>query len=108
MAPREPYAAPRTICDVAREMSLEIRAGVHTGECEVMADDVAGIAVHLTSRVMDAADPGEVLVTSTVRDLVVGSGLEFAERGAQELRGVPGEWALYSVTGDAEAAPVPA
>jgi class 3 adenylate cyclase/pimeloyl-ACP methyl ester carboxylesterase len=106
--PARAVRCARTICDVARDMGLEIRAGVHTGECEVMADDVAGIAVHLTSRVMDAAGPGEVLVTSTVRDLVVGSGLEFAERGAQELRGVPGEWALYSVTGDAEAARVPA
>ncbi len=106
--PARAVRCARAICDVAREMGLEIRAGVHTGECEVMADDVAGIAVHLTSRVMDAAGPGEVLVTSTVRDLVVGSGLEFAERGAQELRGVPGEWAIYSVTGDAEAARVPA
>ena len=106
--PARAVRCARAICDVAREMGLEIRAGVHTGECEVMADDVAGIAVHLTSRVMDAAGPGEVLVTGTVRDLVVGSGLEFAERGAQELRGVPGEWALYSVTGDAEAARVPA
>ncbi len=106
--PARAVRCARAICDAAREMGLEIRAGVHTGECEVMADDVAGIAVHLTSRVMDAAGPGEVLVTSTVKDLVVGSGLEFAERGAQELRGVPGEWALYSVTGDAEVARVPA
>jgi class 3 adenylate cyclase len=86
----------------ARAIGLEMRAGVHTGECEVTADDLAGIAVHLTARVMATAEPGEVLTSATVKDLVVGSGLEFDDRGAQELKGVPGEWALYAVTGDAE------
>jgi len=67
-----------------------------------MANDVAGIAVHLTARVQAAARPGEVLTSGTVKDLVVGSGLEFEERGPHVLKGVPGEWPLYAVTGDAE------
>ena len=66
-------------------------------------DDVAGIAVHLAARVMAAAQPGEVLTSSTVKDLVVGSGLEFEDRGTHVLKGVPGEWALYAITGDADA-----
>jgi class 3 adenylate cyclase len=78
-------------------LGLEVRAGLHTGECEVIADDLGGLAVHIAARVMDAADPGEVLVSSTVRDLVVGSGIDFADRGPRELRGVPGEWRLFSV-----------
>ena len=86
----------------ARAIGLELRAGVHTGECEVTANDLAGIAVHLTARVEAAARPGEVLTTSTVKDLVVGSGLEFEDRGPHVLKGVPGEWPLYAVTGDAE------
>src|SRR5215213_9960879 len=86
----------------ARALGLEVRAGAHTGECEVTAKDLAGIAVHLTARVMAAAEPGEVLTSATVKDLVVGSGLEFSERGTHELKGVPGEWALYAVTGDRE------
>jgi class 3 adenylate cyclase len=86
----------------ARAIGLELRAGVHTGECEVMANDVAGIAVHLTARVQAAARPGDVLTSGTVKDLVIGSGLEFEERGPHVLKGVPGEWPLYAVTGDAE------
>jgi pimeloyl-ACP methyl ester carboxylesterase len=88
----------------ARALGLEVRAGVHTGECEVTGNDLTGIAVHLTARVMAAAEPGEVLTSATVKDLVVGSGLEFADRGAHQLKGVPGEWALYAVTADAEQA----
>jgi class 3 adenylate cyclase len=88
----------------ARKLGLELRAGVHTGECEVTGNDLTGIAVHLTARVMATAEPGEVLTSATVKDLVVGSGLEFSERGAHELKGVPGEWALYAVTGDSEPA----
>jgi class 3 adenylate cyclase len=80
----------------ARDLGLEIRAGVHTGECEVRDDDVGGLAVHIASRVVDCAGPGEVVVSSTVRDLVAGSGLGFTDRGAQTLRGVPGEWRLYT------------
>ena len=73
---------------------LEIRAGVHTGECEVAGDKLTGIAVHIGARMAGRAAPGEVLVSSTVLDLVAGSGLEFEERGSAELKGVPGEWRL--------------
>jgi class 3 adenylate cyclase len=82
-----------------RELGLDIRAGVHTGECELAGDKRAGIAVHIGARVAGKAGPGEVLVSGTVRDLVAGSGLEFEDRGAAELKGVPGEWRLYSVSG---------
>ncbi|HEX3686396.1 MAG TPA: adenylate/guanylate cyclase domain-containing protein [Gaiellaceae bacterium] len=82
-----------------RELGLDIRAGVHTGECELAGDKLAGIAVHIGARVAGKAGPGEVLVSGTVRDLVAGSGLEFEDRGAAELKGVPGEWRLYSVSG---------
>ena len=75
---------------------LEIRAGLHTGECEIVGDKLAGIAVHIGARVAGEAGPGEVLVSSTVRDLVAGSGLEFEDRGEVELKGVPGEWRLYA------------
>jgi len=76
---------------------LEVRAGLHTGECERIGDDVGGIAVHIGARVADLASAGEVLVSSTVKDLVVGSGLSFGERGTHELRGVPGEWRLFAL-----------
>jgi class 3 adenylate cyclase len=81
-------------------LGLDIRAGVHTGECEIAGDKLAGIAVHIGARVAGQAGPGEVLVSSTVRDLVAGSGLQFEDRGAAELKGVPGEWRLYRVSGD--------
>ncbi|MGI8796747.1 MAG: adenylate/guanylate cyclase domain-containing protein, partial [Acidimicrobiia bacterium] len=87
----------QTITNTARTLGLEIRAGVHTGECELRGDDLAGIAVHIGSRVASLAGPGEVFVTSTVRDLVAGSGIEFADRGRHELKGVPGEWQLLAV-----------
>jgi class 3 adenylate cyclase len=83
--------------DAVRSMGLEVRAGVHTGEIELMGDDVGGIAVHIGARVAAGADPGEVLVSSTVKDLVAGSGLEFEDRGAHVLKGVPGEWRLFRV-----------
>ena len=80
-----------------RDLGLEVRAGLHTGECELLDGKVGGIAVHIGARVAKEAGPGEVLVSSTVKDLVAGSGLEFLERGAAELKGVPGEWRLYAV-----------
>jgi class 3 adenylate cyclase len=80
-----------------REIGLEIRAGIHVGEIEVLPDDIAGLAVHLGARVSSLAGPGEVLVSSTVKDLVVGSGIEFEDRGTHLLKGVPGEWRLFSV-----------
>jgi pimeloyl-ACP methyl ester carboxylesterase len=94
-----PARAIRCACavrDSVRSLQLEIRAGVHTGECEVMGDKVGGIAVHTGARVADAAGAGEVLVSSTVRDLVAGSGIQFENRGEHELRGL-GTWRLYSV-----------
>jgi class 3 adenylate cyclase len=78
-------------------LGLDIRAGLHTGEVEVRGDDVGGIAVHTGARVEALAEPGEVLVSSTVKDLVAGSGIEFEDRGEHDLRGVPGVWKLFSV-----------
>jgi class 3 adenylate cyclase len=80
-------------------LGLQIKAGVHTGECELFGDKVAGLAVHTGARVASLAGPGEVLVSSTVKDLVAGSGIEFEDRGTHELKGVPGEWRLYAVSG---------
>ena len=88
------------IVDAVRELGLEVRAGVHTGEVEGGDGTVRGIAVHIGARVAHEAGPGEVLVSSTVKDLVAGSGLRFRERGRTELKGVPGEWQLYVVEGD--------
>ena len=70
---------------------------MHTGECEVRGDDVGGIGVHIGARVSASAGPNEVLVSTTLRDLVIGSGLEFEDRGTQELKGVPGEWHISAV-----------
>ena len=97
-----PARAVRCACAVSREvraLGLEIRAGLHTGECEVMGDKVAGIAVHTGARVAAQAQAGEVLVSSTVKDLVAGSGLSFEDRGLQRLKGVPDEWRLFAVNG---------
>jgi pimeloyl-ACP methyl ester carboxylesterase/class 3 adenylate cyclase len=82
----------------ARLLGLEVRAGVHTGECEVMGPKIGGIAVHIGARVAGQAKPGEVLVSSTVKDLVAGSGLAFEDRGSHALKGVPGQWQLYAAT----------
>jgi pimeloyl-ACP methyl ester carboxylesterase/class 3 adenylate cyclase len=82
------------------ELGLQIRAGLHTGECEVVDGKVGGIAVHIGARVAAEAAAGEVLVSSTVKDLVAGSGIQFRERGAVELKGIPGEWRLYVVEQD--------
>ena len=74
-----------------------IRAGLHIGEIEVLPDDIAGLAVHIGARVSALAGAGEVLVSSTIKDLVVGSGLEFDDRGSHVLKGVPGDWRLFAV-----------
>jgi class 3 adenylate cyclase len=79
------------------ELGLEVRAGLHTGECYLMGDDIGGIAVNIGARVGSKAAPSEVLVSQTVKDLVAGSGFDFAERGEHELKGVPGAWRLYAV-----------
>ena len=93
------------IRDELLDLGLRIRAGVHAGECEVAGGRPRGMALHVASTVMAAARPGEVVVSSTVKDLVVGSGLEFAERGTHEFSGVPGSWSLFAVGGD-QPAPV--
>jgi class 3 adenylate cyclase len=85
------------IRDAAQELGLEIRAGIHTGEVEVRGEDIGGLSVHIGARVAAAAEPGEILVSRTVWDLVVGSGIELTDRGEHELRGVPGRWRLYAV-----------
>jgi class 3 adenylate cyclase/alpha-beta hydrolase superfamily lysophospholipase len=87
----------REILEATSVLGLDLRAGLHTGECELVGGDVAGIAVHIGARVMSCAEPGEVLASSTVKDLVVGSGLRFVDRGRHALRGVPDEWTLYAV-----------
>jgi pimeloyl-ACP methyl ester carboxylesterase len=95
--PARAILAAGNIRDALSELGLEIRAGVHTGECERIGDDLGGMAVHIGARVGAEAEPGEVLVSQTVRDLVVGSPLEFNDRGVQELKGVPGEWRLFAL-----------
>jgi class 3 adenylate cyclase len=85
------------IAEEVRRLGIEIRAGLHTGELEAMDGDVSGMAVNIGARVSALADAGEVLVSGTVRDLVVGSGIEFSDRGTHPLKGVPGEWRLYAV-----------
>jgi class 3 adenylate cyclase len=85
------------ITEAMPELGLEVRVGLHTGECELMDGKVAGIAVHTGARVAANAQPGEVLVSSTVKDMVAGSGLAFEDRGQHELKGIPGEWRLYMV-----------
>ena len=85
------------IVEGVRDLGLEVRARLHTGECEVVDGKVAGIAVHTGARVASQARPGEVLVSGTVKDLVAGSGLTFRERGQRQLKGIPGEWPLYAV-----------
>jgi pimeloyl-ACP methyl ester carboxylesterase/class 3 adenylate cyclase len=84
------------IRDGALALGMQVRCGLHTGECEIMGEKLGGIAVHTGSRVAGKAAPGEILVSQTVRDLVAGSGLTFADRGAHQLKGVPGEWRLYA------------
>jgi pimeloyl-ACP methyl ester carboxylesterase len=95
-----PARAIRCACairDTVADLGLEVRAGLHTGECEVVDGKVAGVAVSIGARVAAQAESGEVLVSQTVRDLVAGSGIEFNDRGPHELKGIPGEWHLYSV-----------
>jgi class 3 adenylate cyclase len=95
-----PARAIRCACavsDAVRELGINIRAGLHTGECEFVHGKVGGLAVHIGARVAGKAGAGEVLVSSTVKDLVAGSGIEFNDRGTHELKGVPGKWHLYSI-----------
>lgn len=87
------------IVEAVEALGVDVRAGLHTGECEIADGKVAGIAVHTGARVAAAAGPGEVVVSSTVKDLVAGSGIEFVDRGPHELKGIPGEWRLFAVQG---------
>jgi class 3 adenylate cyclase len=95
--PQRAIRCAMAIRDAVQTLGIEVRAGLHTGECEVRGDDIGGMAVHIGARVSALAGPNDVLVSSTLRDLVIGSGLEFEERGAHELKGVPGEWRLFAV-----------
>jgi pimeloyl-ACP methyl ester carboxylesterase/class 3 adenylate cyclase len=95
--PARAIRSATAIAAATRQLGIDVRAGLHTGECELAGSDVRGIAVHIGARVAALAGAGEVLVSRTVRDLVVGSGLTFSERGEHELKGVPGSWQLFSV-----------
>jgi class 3 adenylate cyclase len=106
-----PARAIRCACSIreeARELGIELRAGLHTGECEVIGDDLGGVAVHVAARVGTEAGSGEVLVSGTVKDLVMGSGIDLVDRGAHKLKGVPGEWRLFAVRTDDVEASIPA
>lgn len=94
--PARAIRCARAIAENARLLGIEVRSGLHTGECEVRDQDLSGITVHIAARIGAAAQGGEVLTSSTVKELVTGSGIEFAERGEQELRGVPGDWRLFA------------
>jgi class 3 adenylate cyclase len=104
--PARAVRCAQALCDtMPSELGLQVRAGVHTGECEAIGDDLGGMAVHIGSRVASNAQPGEILVSGTIKDLVVGSGLAFDDAGVHELKGVPGSWRLYRVAGRDTAPP---
>ena len=88
----------QAIRDGARQLGIDVRIGLHTGEVETIGDDIGGLAVHIGERVCARAGPGEVLASRTVVDLVAGSGIRFEDRGEHELKGVPDRWQLYAVT----------
>lgn len=100
--PARAVSCAASISERVRALGIEVRAGVHTGECELREGDIAGMAVHIGARVGACAGSGEVLVSSTVKDLVIGSGLSFQDRGVAELKGVPGEWRLYALDAEAD------
>jgi class 3 adenylate cyclase len=95
--PARALRAAQSIVHAVRPLGIQIRAGVHTGECEILDDKLVGVAVHVRARVAAAAGPSEVLATGTVRDLVAGSGIEFEDRGMRPLKGLPDQWRLFSV-----------
>ena len=99
--PGRGIACATSIAHAARELGIEVRAGLHTGECEIRGDDLAGLAVHIAARIGSLAGPGEVLVSNTVKDLVTGSGIEFVDTGEHELKGIPTSWRLYAVADSA-------
>jgi class 3 adenylate cyclase len=95
--PARAIGCARAICEQTKTLGIEVRAGLHSGEVELLDGDVGGIAVHIGARVANIAGPGQVLVSSTVKDLVVGSAWQFEDQGAHSLKGAPGEWRLYAV-----------
>jgi len=95
--PARALRCAQAISEATEKLGVRLRVGLHTGECEVRGDDLGGLAVHIAARVAALAGPGDVLVSGTVKDLVVGSGIEFIERGEHELKGVPGPWKLFAV-----------
>lgn len=95
--PARAIKCARAISDDVRQLGIEVRAGLHTGECEILGVDLGGITVHTGARIMSYADASEVLVSSTVKNLVAGSGIQFQSKGKYELKGIPGEWELYTV-----------
>ena len=95
--PQRAIRCAMAIRDAVQSLGIEVRAGLHTGECELRGDDIGGIGVHIGARVSALAGPNDVLVSSTLRDLVIGSGLEFEARGTHALKSVPGEWRLFAV-----------
>ena len=97
--PARAVRCAQAICEAVRALGIEVRAGLHTGEVELRGEDIGGIAAHIGQRVSTLAAPGKVLVSSTVKDLVVGSGIGFEDRGEHELKGVPGTWRLFAVKG---------
>lgn len=104
--PARAIRCAKTIAQIAPvELGMDVRAGIHTGEVERVGEDLRGLAVHIAARVCAGARPGEVLVSSTVKELVVGSGIEFTDRGTENLKGVPGEWRLFAATGEGRRPP---
>lgn len=99
--PQRAIRCAMSIRDAVQALGIEVRAGLHTGECEIRGDDIGGITVHIGARVSSLAGPNQVLVSKTLHDLVIGSGLEFETRGAHVLKGVPGEWSLLAVVSQA-------
>ena len=96
--PARAIRAAQAIVGGVNELGLETRIGIHVGECELHEGKITGLAVHIGARVAGAAGPNEILVSQTVRDLVAGSGIAFVDRGSQELKGIPGNWQLFSAT----------
>jgi class 3 adenylate cyclase len=98
--PTNAIRCAESLCSDTEALGVEVRAGIHTGECELIGDDIGGIAVHIAARIMSTAGAGEIVVSSSLRDLVVGSGIGFSERGTHQLKGVPGTWQLLAVDPD--------
>jgi class 3 adenylate cyclase len=97
--PARAIRCAQAINEATTKLGIELRIGLHTGECEIRADDLGGLAVHVAARVGALATSGEILVSGIVKDLVAGSGIEFTDRGEHELKGVPGSWKLFAVQG---------